>query len=425
MQPGEHLTPEGNIKAGTYYISKQLKAFNGDKSLALAAYNAGAGNVRKHKGIPPFKETQDYVRKIMSNYNSNAKGSSSSSSDNKLPSSSGITGAFDGSKAKFKLLDNSVHLEGLNPIAKNRLMSMITEYNQITGKVPQINSAFRTYSEQAALYKKYGKGRAAPPGTSRHEKGFAIDVNSVDGNLMDSKGLLKKYGFTRPLLNRAKNPEPWHLEVVEARGGSFGEGSDTKKEQPSTKPVNSVSSVVSKPEIKDSAAKGNDEGNPQEKNNIESGGTVSQASASTTNNVNSVSSFGVPTSNVQASNSMQTSNNNASTASAITSGVSSAINTSNNIQNSLSEIQNSQSGDNSQLLEKIISVLLQISGNTASISSNTSNIKGSGSLEKDNANPNNVNSNLFYNNNSKIDSSKPSDVPRAGVQQALRIARGF
>ncbi|WP_434345363.1 transglycosylase SLT domain-containing protein [Myxococcus virescens] len=61
--------PRQSIEGGTKYLSQQLKRFNGDVRLALAAYNAGAGNVNKYGGVPPFKETQDYVRKITGWYN--------------------------------------------------------------------------------------------------------------------------------------------------------------------------------------------------------------------------------------------------------------------------------------------------------------------------------------------------------------------
>ncbi len=62
--------PAQNIMGGTKYIAQQLKAFGGNLNKALAAYNAGPGNVRKYGGIPPFRETQNYVKKIVSDYNS-------------------------------------------------------------------------------------------------------------------------------------------------------------------------------------------------------------------------------------------------------------------------------------------------------------------------------------------------------------------
>ncbi|WP_353865225.1 lytic transglycosylase domain-containing protein [Svornostia abyssi] len=57
--------PVQALDGGAKYLKQQLDAFNGDERLALAAYNAGPGAVQKFGGIPPYAETQNYVKKVL------------------------------------------------------------------------------------------------------------------------------------------------------------------------------------------------------------------------------------------------------------------------------------------------------------------------------------------------------------------------
>jgi soluble lytic murein transglycosylase-like protein len=59
------FNPEDNIHAGVKYYKQLLIRFDGDERLALAAYNAGSRKVRKYNGIPPYKATQTYIRRVL------------------------------------------------------------------------------------------------------------------------------------------------------------------------------------------------------------------------------------------------------------------------------------------------------------------------------------------------------------------------
>lgn len=65
--------PEQNIDAGVKYIAYLDKRFKGDTKKIIAAYNGGEGNVMRYRGIPPFRETRTYVKKVMKNYDKRNK----------------------------------------------------------------------------------------------------------------------------------------------------------------------------------------------------------------------------------------------------------------------------------------------------------------------------------------------------------------
>lgn len=117
-----------------------------------------------------------------------------------------IPGGNDLSGIATKLDTEKIY--NLDPNVKELFLGMSKEYNTLTGKKLGLNEAFRSYEDQAAMYKKY-PGKAAKPGFSTHEFGLALDVNSADVKALNDLGLLRKYGFTTSV-----GGEGWHIEPI-------------------------------------------------------------------------------------------------------------------------------------------------------------------------------------------------------------------
>lgn len=141
----------------------------------------------------------------------NMGGKSGSDSDTmsfsgNVPKSAG--GAIQGGERgmEFVQLGRNAKLDGMHPRMLKLFLGMAQEYGETTGKKIHVNQAFRSFAEQDRLWRQ-NPGKAARPGTSLHEYGLAMDISSTDMAQLEKLGLLRKYGFTRPV-----GGETWHME---------------------------------------------------------------------------------------------------------------------------------------------------------------------------------------------------------------------
>lgn len=187
----DSFNPAQNIEGGAKYLAYLNKMFRGDLTKVIAAYNAGEGNVKKHGGVPPFRETQDYVRKVTANYANFSGGGQATAPSFRSPQNS-----FPTQTAKNKY-GFTVTLAPIKTRSGRSVLVSAKYAHQFQGFINELEDSgypikvIGGYADRANVN--------SPKNPSKHSLGLAIDINP-DSN-PNFKGVSRE--------ERAKNPRKY------------------------------------------------------------------------------------------------------------------------------------------------------------------------------------------------------------------------
>lgn len=176
--------PEQSANAGAKYLRQQLDAFGGDPAKALAAYNAGPGAVNKYGGVPPYKETQNYVNKIMTSMGQPGQASPASTAmaapgGSLVPGSQMSAGdipslikTLQGSRPQMPAIDPAQLTNNQPPMSKTKsiLMNVLGGLSTALGTVLSLGESPAgplLMNTGMSLFDKVAKGKEKDQATSR------------------------------------------------------------------------------------------------------------------------------------------------------------------------------------------------------------------------------------------------------------------